>query len=103
MIQTRRRADSRPDGTPDPNPSYNPTPNPNPQPLWRPQCIHVAVAGTADARSVAVDGFRALTRQARCQARLLQPHQMVALLEALAVGAGALHCSTAGAPRTQIP
>ena len=54
-------------------------------------------AGIDEDRSAAVGGFRALTRLARCQARLLQPHQMVALLEALAAGAAAVTGGTAGA------
>ena len=59
--------------------------------------IRSVLAGTADSRGTAVGGYRELTRQARCQARLLQPHQMVKLLEALAAGVAAVTASTAGA------
>ncbi len=53
-------------------------------------------AGSAEARGAAVGGYQALIRQARGQARLLQPHQTVAVLEALAAGAAAVDHSMAG-------
>ena len=60
--------------------------------------LGLMIAGSAEARSAALGGYQALVRQARVQARLLQPHQTVAVLEALAAGAAAVDPSTASAP-----
>ena len=60
------------------------------------EVIKLPVAGSAEACSTAIGGYQALVRHARGQARLLQPHQTVAVLEALAAGAVNVDNSTAG-------
>ena len=64
--------------------------------------LELLVAGSAEARSATVGGYQALVRQARGQARLQQPHQTVAVLEALAAGAAAVNGSTAGASTSSL-